>query len=329
MKPCFITKLHQEQRPLVACAKKAEHHPSTKKSLFISPLEARWAAECKHVWQLGDCEHRRWVQQKHIIFISGFGNELSRIQDAFYRAHFEVVEKEYGSTATYFGPQSINAPEMNIGSIYRRILVEYNKLNKPIILVGHSKGGLEILYTILHHPELIQDGIVDGIVLLQTPINGVYLLDKKSNNAFIQRIISLCGDGVQALTQEAAAEKLERYLARLTIITHNTHGLIAAQDLLEEISSKIFYVRSYQHKRTLNPKLSFLNFFLRHEPEQQNDGVILLDSQKSNAIGRELGIIRADHLEFTEPHPEKSRRYHRTKAFIRALLQEVHKNLEP
>ena len=61
------------------------------------------------------------------------------------------------------------APRRNRARIHRAV----RRASKPVILIGHSYGGLYALSTLLHHPELADK--VAGFISIQAPVGGAGL----------------------------------------------------------------------------------------------------------------------------------------------------------
>ena len=119
------------------------------------------------------------LRQRHVVFITGVMNEFTR--PFYFKAFRETLEQDLKMTTSRFDPSSLLTPEANakILNQYLQSLDHQRKKEKkcgPIILVGHSKGGAEIFYTAQQHSDLILNGTVENMLIIQGAIQGSQLL---------------------------------------------------------------------------------------------------------------------------------------------------------
>jgi pimeloyl-ACP methyl ester carboxylesterase len=136
------------------------------------------------------------LDQKQFLLVGGFGNETVR---PIYLADNVKALRDIGvSTVNRFFPSSFHSPAWNTKIIYDEIhrLFRENG-SKPLVLMGHSKGGLEVLATILEYPELIRGGIVTDVILIQAPVGGNTMADNQNRfkKAFLATALSLTAYG--------------------------------------------------------------------------------------------------------------------------------------
>jgi len=76
------------------------------------------------------------------------------------------------SEAAIISPKASYPMSHNSELIYSYLVKRFQKTGKTQIVVAHSKGAGELLLALLFHPELIKNGIVDKVVLMQAVIGG-------------------------------------------------------------------------------------------------------------------------------------------------------------
>jgi pimeloyl-ACP methyl ester carboxylesterase len=218
----------------------------------------------------------------------------------------------------------------NIQSVHEKILALYEKHREPIFLVGHSKGGLEALYTILRFPELILKGIIKAVVCVQAPAQGSRWFEAHSKDCRLRWLGNAMGGALEtflpATAQQQMTEHLEQFQSRVHLALEKwnpspdelmelqetvqlsknspataTESGIILSDLTQSLLSRVYFVRSFENPDNLSRSLQLL---LRHFPhttagleqdQQQHDGILFVDEQRLS-IGNDLGLLQADHV---------------------------------
>jgi pimeloyl-ACP methyl ester carboxylesterase len=304
--------------------------PSHALALPQMTLGERWALEKERPMQSVSESTREVLQNRHVLFVPGIMNEFVMGLANYFSATRYVVEKEFGSKTSFFWSSSRLSIADNSEKLYQKIRYLHEATGKPIILVGHSKGGAEALLTVLKHPHLILSHTVDRVVLIQAAIGGSYLAscDGYLFNLPQKGLEWFFYSGITSVSCEQARERFEHGLNWFETYLNHLYGDIG-EDIVrkkwELISDKIFYVRSYARPQELSVGLRIVSQFIQKNLYDfgNNDGIIMSDHQKLPGIGIDLGLIRSDHMELTvsgifSRASERDRR-----AFTRALFEQI------
>ncbi len=308
-------------------------------------LQQKWEQEKQHQPYQEFNPSLRILQDRHVVFVGGILNEVANLINNYYDDNRKAIE-ELGGSYTSLKPNSKKSIPENAETEYREILKIYYGFNsennerpiKPLILIGHSKGGAETLYTILTHPELILDGVIDRVLLIQPAIGGSPLANQEPS--WCLRCVSYVLDILPTLhrpnlttlsTQEAARnfdeafETYQRFFQKMA----QTQGYEAAQKAKEEVSSKIFYVRSKidpdanPSQIGLGTKIVLSACRNHLDTQEDNDGLLLTTAQMDTRIGTDLGIMISDHVGLTVSLVSTLSREDR-KAFTRAAIEQIY-----
>ena len=74
-------------------------------------------------------------------------------------------------------------------AVVREALLDARHFRRSVVLVGHSKGGVEALSTLALHPEL--RGIVRAVVTLQAPYGGSVIANDLVSTPALRRLVDL------------------------------------------------------------------------------------------------------------------------------------------
>jgi triacylglycerol esterase/lipase EstA (alpha/beta hydrolase family) len=295
-------------------------------------LERRWALENEQPFQTMEESTLATLKERHILIVAGFLNELSVFDPMKYRASASIVRDELGATASCFFPSSFLTAIENADALEKKVRKIHQKTNKAVVLLGHSKGGAEVLFTLLKYPQLILDGVVDRAILVQAALGGSPLAAKESPHLMVRCLQILLGRGLNSLTQERADASLSEMIEEFRGALKEGYSNATEQELCEmesEISSRIFYVRSYAETAQLSEKVRFALGLLEADlsPYGKNDGILLTDDQISKEIGIDLGVIQSDHMSLvSSPDLEGGDGAQQVRGFTRALFQQVYED---
>ena len=273
------------------------------------------------------------LKTRQVYFVSGMANEVSWLVSWYFRSNRQVLEEELGVTTRLANPSSFAAIKKNANFIYHDILKTYAKFKKPMIIVGHSKGGAEVLYMIFKHPSLILENIIDRVVLIQAAIGGSPLVCEESQNWYMKWVSQWMGSGFSSLDTRVAQfdfnRVFDRFKKRLQFSFGN-QGDLVVQQKAEQISNKVFYVRSHSDVEKYGLAVRFARWTCgeKNIPSGQNDGVLELDAQKltlksDEEFGVDLGVIFCDHNALTLDGFFSSGTNEDRRAFTRALFQQI------
>ena len=229
-------------------------------------------------------ENFAMLRQFHIIFVGGFTNELLR---GYFAENKKALNDMGIKTVSTVFPPSGKEVEANADALDKTLREKYREGGrKPIILVGHSKGGVETLLWAIRHPDLITDGKVASVVIMQSPVDGATMVDEVRNTVG-DRVLNLFLPYHRGFVSMSAPEL--RAAVQENINTLTAHGR-------EYISRRVFYVRSWVKTGETTIALKPTQIYLKngHGP---NDGLVLLKEQRIKDFGRDLGIVEANHVE--------------------------------
>jgi hypothetical protein len=120
------------------------------------------------------------LQESSLVIFPGINSEFEK-EDSFNELR-RIVESSQGAIdLTIHWPDSLNPAAVNAQKIVEVIehsLGEREAANPPLILLGHSKGGLELLYACMNRPDLCNSSDVALVVILQSPVGGTRTADE-------------------------------------------------------------------------------------------------------------------------------------------------------
>lgn len=274
------------------------------------------------------------IAKRPAILISGILNELKR--GRYFAEAYTALKQEMGFASV----QAIYPSSLISVSDNSEILTQSLFREDGAIVIAHSKGGAESLLAVLHHPNLILDGHIDRLVLVQAAIGGSPLANAIVDGAEWDDLLapnplahllgqwkglrSLRPQVIQPLFREALSDCAKRLTAKQ----------------FQMLSDRIFYVRGSQY---FNPALPFSDhnqlaalavptgayldrFNDRHfanVAEGDNDGFVIERDQKLDGIGVDLGILYADHFDLFEQVATSNASPLVERAFIRAVVREI------
>lgn len=254
----------------------------------------------------------------HYVLIAGYRNEeipgyLSQNARELWNSGAGVVNE--------IRPPSETAVIANLPALQAELRRLYEAgARRPLVLIAHSKGGLETLNALLRG-EASLGGAVHRVFLVQSPLRGSpytdYLLGLSSGfawnpaywyyRAHYQGFVSMS-------TVQVAWDLAES--ARL-----------AGPAWLRTVGARIRYVRSRQAATRVSPSLQ--EYLPVVSVWGENDGLVPTDRQHLEALGgvapfgRDLGILNdSDHLELVVAgeHPSPAR-LEKIRAFTKRILE--------
>ncbi|MBF0312151.1 MAG: hypothetical protein HQK50_06635 [Oligoflexia bacterium] len=127
------------------------------------------------------------LQKYHIIFVPGMLSGLGKL----------VFEKNFNQQKKFFNQimedplfsviaDTNTATAISVNLPYLKKLID--KSDHPVILWGHSKGGLECLELLILYPELMKK--VKGIITFQAPFHGSEAADYISGRLILRTLMT-------------------------------------------------------------------------------------------------------------------------------------------
>jgi len=203
------------------------------------------------------------LKKYKIIVLRGiFNNYVNNLNDFLYRLGAPFEEKKYATWTreiellnkagidAEIGPfKTEERPEEN-GEILFKVI---SASKKPVIIISHSKGGIDTLYGLIAHPEIWPK--VGGWISIQTPIYGTELADLFLENSITEIPLRLLLEGImggdwpaiETLTvanmsdfHKKNQEKVKRLIKEVPILSVATYFEVKSplEDLLIPLSEK-------------------------------------------------------------------------------------------
>ncbi|CAN5449879.1 hypothetical protein BH10BDE1_BH10BDE1_06970 [soil metagenome] len=261
------------------------------------------------------------IDQFSYLFIGGYGNEFGR--DHYFQWNVEMLaEMGAGSVRTFF-PSSLKAAGANLAEVREQIVRSYRDSGgRPVVVMGHSKGGLETLATLLKYPELVTEGIVANAILIQAPVGGNTLLDQRG---LLGRLYA------KALSLPAEAFRSLRTPGINAIVAERIEELTDSKAELRAVSRVVRYVISHKEVEDSGAGIRLASQFLPHKIP--NDGLVAKIDMWIPGFGTILGDLYIDHLEvmlgksvrFVADNVERAR----VRAFTKSLILNLMKSRNP
>ncbi len=225
---------------------------------------------------------REQVDRFSYLFVGGYGNELARKH--YFKLNVQTTMEIGATHARAHFPSSFNAASKNLSSLREEILEMYERGGRrPVVLIGHSKGGLESLATVLAYPELVRDGIVANVVLVQAPIGGNALIDQRNLIARLYAKFLSISPSFRSLQTKGINEIIANRIAELN-----------PQDL-RAVSKAVRYVISHKDAEHSGFAIRLLSNLGGHT--LKNDGLVATNDMWLPGFGTILGELYIDHLE--------------------------------
>lgn len=263
-------------------------------------------------------QHAQKLDDFHYVFIGGYFNELVRAE--YFDLNIRTLQDLGAQAVSRFFPSSFVAASKNreiIRDQLKKLFVQGG--SRPIVLIGHSKGGLESLATILEYPQLVDKGIVSDVILFQAPIGGNHLLDSQG---LAKRLLA------NSLFLLSGFSSLQTPAIR-AIIVDKIRKLPQAQR--ERLSRVVKYVVSHESVSRMGRALQWASTLT--PMTQKYDGLVAQQDMWIPHFGVILGDIKnADHLELVLSRksviadnisPE------RVRAFTKSLITNLFKSHNP
>jgi pimeloyl-ACP methyl ester carboxylesterase len=173
----------------------------------------------------------RLLSDYRILFVPGFMTDPSINPDLVYKSGSDGARPTYFEEQVhwlrdnYIGAGIVDIEsEDGISPNARRIAAEIEKSKKPVIIVSHSKGGLDTLETLITRPDLRRK--VRSIVFIQSPFYGApiadYVLERPVLAETSSLALRLMGGSLQSvrdLSVKSRAAYMEKNAGEIAEIT--------------------------------------------------------------------------------------------------------------
>lgn len=227
------------------------------------------------------------VRENQYIFIGGLNNE---VMPHYFSAARNILREEGAEDVHTIMPSSFRTVLENALILNGALRGLYSRGDgKPLILIAHSKGGLELFHALLREREFFSTGIVKKAVFVNTPFGGSPYMRVSLEE--MERSPYVLTPYYQALLRAMRSLQTE-------IITRDiseTLQKISREDV-KILQEKFFYIRTAQEPSKVHSSLKKSARYLLNKGS--NDGLIPLASQRLPGIGKDLLILNAtDHTD--------------------------------
>jgi triacylglycerol esterase/lipase EstA (alpha/beta hydrolase family) len=257
-------------------------------------------------------DYLKILRSKHVVFVAGLLNEAAQLVGNYYCDNIAectrlgISHSSIGYLSSYTVPKNADTLLIELHRIYARV-------KKPIILIGHSKGGAEALYVVLKYPELMLSDLVDRVVLIHPAVGGSPLADDVCNNIGGRSFTKYLGAGLISIQPSTArrlfSEALSSFREILKSMPQNaasttassaiTDPVALSEDSYKKLSDRVFYVRGASPHSGITWGVKFVIYFCNKplNPAIPNDGLLHIEDQMLADFGVDLGILQADHID--------------------------------
>ncbi|MBK9295011.1 MAG: hypothetical protein IPM57_11335 [Oligoflexia bacterium] len=215
------------------------------------------------------------------MLVAGFSNELAPS----YLTVWDQTLRLEGLNVSVIRPHSSKSVSQNVDYLKTQFKKISKKHKKRLVVVGHSKGGLESVATLLKHPELAEN-VIEKVVAVQSPLcgcelgeRGYNLVSYFYNGTYINGLSSLTNSEVRAMTID------------------QIHSMPDA--LAHKLSAKILYVVSEKDRSEHPTVIKLLSTIVGHTPN--GDGLVHKREMFIEGFGEIIFNLKADHMELAVP----------------------------
>jgi hypothetical protein len=289
---------------------------SLPKKTLLTPRERAFhfdrvcKAEYRHLHRPLDLDV---LQDKSILLIPGLFHEVNGLLHSRVLNHQkQILQQDLGIPFFIEGFASQGCLVENADLLYEKICSQATFQGKKLILLGHSKGGVEALYAILKYPQLVTEGIVDRVVLIQSPVQGSRFLEQNQNTFLVQLGKKLISKPLNALMPDQSQLFLKNLLENL--------DSLSLDSLQRFLSERVYYLRGFKDQAQISSVLKkFISYFEKHfDEEHLNDGILGVDEQHFLGFGKDLSVMQEDHLFLCASSAEE---INRVRVFYRVLMR--------
>lgn len=270
------------------------------------------------------------LRKKHFVFVDGIANELASLIGNYFYDNMALLRKN-GITVTHRRFPSRHSVPRNAADLEAHLHKIYRRYQKPMIVIGHSMGGAEVVYAVLKDSDWLLSGKVEKVVAINPAIGGSELAEQLGGTVTSRLVRAYLGEGLESLKPDPARRQFikvfNKFRARLT----ETFGPDLAREQYAAISKKVFYVRTERAPdKSLSWGLQCVLYLCQPGltstfpiPEERDDGLLRVKDQMlkiTPRFGTPLDTLVADHIELVISGFASNSTPLFRKAFTKALL---------
>jgi hypothetical protein len=258
---------------------------------------------------------REKVQSHQFVFISGV---LQEYVSPYFKRSSTYLTKTFGAPKSpVLSPGTLNDLEASMTKLYNEILTIYEKSQKPLIVISHSKGSVIMHLILFKHPELVRDGIVKKSISLQGAFGGSKVADYivSDHSSWFGKLLSPIFRLVKPIAEPLVSDTSQKDL-RDSLNTLSSSDFNLVNDI-------IYYIRSTKVPRRTISYLRIFNSLLTKN-YGKNDGMILVEDQMMDTIGTDLGVIdNIDHIDFILDRPLSASKAKNREVITQMIVEEI------
>jgi pimeloyl-ACP methyl ester carboxylesterase len=251
------------------------------------------------------------IKDRHFLFVGGFLNEGI---PGYFTDNMRVTHDELGAEVSTLFPSSSTSVSEDADAIRAAVIERSRTSQKPVVLVGHSKGGAGALVAVLRYPELVLEGTVDRVICIQAAVLGSPVADSIVESGPI-KVLPFHWRGLESLSTRRS---------RTLVLNEDAR---AREKLTPEETAwffgRIFFVRAWERSGSVALELALTHEYLKEFGSGRNDGLLLEEDMKLDGDGVDLGEVEGDHAALTVSGILSRSSADERAAFTRALYREV------
>lgn len=232
----------------------------------------------------------------HFVLIGGLNNES---HPNYFKDLESYLIDNNSSAISIVQPSSYLSVEDNLPILRNRLLRSYKKYKMPLVIIAHSKGGLEVINTLGRFINDFSHHIVHKVVLANTPLKGSPYMSVSLNE--YRRQWGMGGMNMHPVYLNSLRVLKSLKTTEIKRTLNQSFENISYENL-KNLSKRVYYFRSSKDHTLVNEGLiKSAKYLVDYGP---NDGLIPVNNQKLEefmglpAFGTDLGVVSGfDHLD--------------------------------
>ncbi len=262
------------------------------------------------------------IANYHFVLVGGLNNESV----PHYFTALERVLKANGAIhISTIMPSSLQTVTGNVPRLRHHLLNAYREApDRPLIIIAHSKGGLEVGNTLGHYASEFPASVVAKAVFANVPFQG-----SPYTHQSIKEFVAHWGWGFNAfnpvyLNALSVLKSLETDAIRNNL-EESFRDLSRSE--IKSLSDRFFYFRTEQTAENVSGALKKSADYLADHGNLHNDGIIPVENQKLDSFaglrkfGHDLGVMKdASHTDlFAQDRPTAPDQSTELTAFVKTV----------
>lgn len=248
---------------------------------------------------IGTAANLSQLNRYHFVFISGYSNESI---PGYFDENIRILNRLGAKRVSVINPSSLYPVTTNVEVVRSQLKYFYHQSPQtPLVVVAHSKGGLEMINTLLRYRKEFPQQVLAKVFFVQAPLVGSpytdeYLKPYKSSTCQLNPV---CVSYSLTYLQGMFSMETHQILADLK---NSAKGVTAVEAM--DLSRRIYYIRSYKEYDKVTENLKQYAKILKDINAGVNDGLVPTEKQIIRqflgrpVFGTDLGVQYADHVEF-------------------------------